>query len=285
MKQKLLIIAIVFTLAGCLSACATSGKNFWAGDSVEGSFRLDLLVHGSQLPVFEHHSRSFVAGWIGERYVVRVHNNSNRRVEAVIAVDGRDVIDGQPADIDKRGYIIDPYGYVDVDGWRTSMSHVATFRFTTKSDSYTSRMGTPGKVGLISVAIFPEKMLYQPPPHPPYIVHPHGGGPGDWEAKEERSMQAFGSTADSKKKNLGTQYGESRYSSVAETQFERDSSSPITRLSIRYDDAQGLCAAGIKDLCHPPRHPYYPDQPIEPARTSPEFAQPPPGWDHFHPWY
>ena len=39
-------------------------------------------------------------------------------MEAVVSVDGRDVIDGKPADFrNKRGYLVPAWGSVDIDGF------------------------------------------------------------------------------------------------------------------------------------------------------------------------
>src|SRR2546422_280885 len=82
----------------------------------------------------------------------------DRRVEAVVSVDGRDVVSGNPGDyMRERGYIIPPHGSVVVDGFRQSLSRAAAFRFSRPGSSYSSRMGTPENVGVIGVAFFGEQ--------------------------------------------------------------------------------------------------------------------------------
>jgi hypothetical protein len=94
-------------------------------------------------------------------------------VEAVLSVDGLDVIDGRTADFrGKRGYVVPAYGELRVDGWRTSTTSVAAFRFSSVSNSYAGRKGEARNVGVIGVAIFeeraqPEIIVEQPPPPPP----------------------------------------------------------------------------------------------------------------------
>ena len=44
-----------------------------------------------------------------------------------------------------------------IDGWRTSMSTVAAFRFSEIQDSYADRKGKGRNVGVIGVAFFGEK--------------------------------------------------------------------------------------------------------------------------------
>ena len=68
------------------------------------------------------------------------------------------MISGQVGDYSKqRGYVIDAYDSVLIEGFRRSMNTVAAFRFTNPGDSYSSRRGTPQHVGVIGVAVFKER--------------------------------------------------------------------------------------------------------------------------------
>lgn len=117
-----------------------------------------LNARGKRLPSYHHGGQTFVLGRYGQRYSVRVRNQTGRRVEAVVTVDGRDVISGSEGDYTaQRGYVIDPHGSVEIDGFRRSTETVAAFRFTQPSDAYSSRMGTPQHVGVIGVALFRER--------------------------------------------------------------------------------------------------------------------------------
>ena len=88
-------------------------------------------MDGSPAPTFWHDGETYVMGRVGERYVIRVSNRTGRRIEAVVTVDGRDVVDGKPGDFrHKRGYLVPAWGQVDIDGWRLSQSRAATFRFS-----------------------------------------------------------------------------------------------------------------------------------------------------------
>ena len=62
---------------------------------------------GRELPTFHHAGQSYVLGRFGERYDIRVENRTGRRVEAVVTVDGRDVMTGEVGDfVHARGYLI-----------------------------------------------------------------------------------------------------------------------------------------------------------------------------------
>jgi hypothetical protein len=101
--------------------------------------------------------RDYVVGDAGHRYVIVVRNNTNFRLEVVLSVDGLDVLDGKPAAFGKRGYIVDPRGEVEVDGFRQSTETVAAFRFGSVRGSYAGqKYGDTRNVGVIGVAVFNE---------------------------------------------------------------------------------------------------------------------------------
>jgi hypothetical protein len=107
-----------------------------------GAYRLELVDEsGRILPTWSHHGRTYTLGRKGERYLVRVRNQSARRAEVVVSVDGRDVVDGRPASFEKRGYLVEPWSEVTIDGYRLSDAAVAAFRFSSVSESYAGRLG------------------------------------------------------------------------------------------------------------------------------------------------
>jgi hypothetical protein len=269
---------------------------------------------GNTLPAFRHRGELFAMGTYGRRYNVRVTNRTGRRVEAVVSVDGRDVITGSPGDFKRqRGYLIDPYGSVVIEGFRTNMSEVAAFRFTTPGNSYSSRMGTPENVGVIGAAFFPEA---PPPPPPPRPVMPLprpmpesrapgdsydglGTGSGRAEAAPARPRKSAPAAAESaaaaggyksadadedsrdrEASNIGTEYGEATYSSVVEVPFRRArQSSPERVLTMRYDDRSGLEARGIVTRPRPRPQPYDPGPVAFPVNR---FAPPPPPQPYYY---
>lgn len=109
------------------------------------------------MDVYQTRGRFYVLGAVGQRYTIRVSNPTNRRVEALVSVDGLDVIDGKAANLGKRGYVVPAGGELRVDGFRVSTQQVATFRFSSVSSSYAGRKGKARNVGVIGVAIFEER--------------------------------------------------------------------------------------------------------------------------------
>lgn len=235
-------------------------------------------LDGAALPTFRQAGTTYVLGEPGERYNVRVENPTAERVEVVLTVDGRDAISGEVGDyVSQRGYLIEPWGTLLVDGFRRSLDEVAAFRFTGRRGSYSARRGTPEHVGVIGVAVFPEKARPPRPvwrPRRPSAPAPEGEyrapPPSEYERPSSRAPSAApraerwdlgGAARDdqapAKRKgsaarpgsgpsNIGTEYGESESSSVVEVAFERRSPThPVAVLRLRYDDYDGLEARGI----------------------------------------
>jgi len=156
-----LLLAADSCAASSLPSGATALRDRVAG------YEMMVLVDGVPVPTYTHDGDTYVLGQLGARYTLRVANHSGRRIEAVVSVDGRDVVDGKPADFrGKRGYLVPAWGSVDIDGWRISHAEAAAFRFSSVSDSYAARTGSAREVGVIGVAVFPER--YVPPP----IIYP-----------------------------------------------------------------------------------------------------------------
>ncbi|MGE0397678.1 MAG: hypothetical protein AB7T06_13235 [Kofleriaceae bacterium] len=112
---------------------------------------------GETMPTYAKGDRYYVQGNANERYIIRIVNPTGNRVEAVVTVDGLDVVDGEPGDLRKRGYVVPPYGETRIEGFRTSTEDVATFRFSSVDDSYAGKKGKARNVGVVAVAIFEEQ--------------------------------------------------------------------------------------------------------------------------------
>lgn len=112
---------------------------------------------GRTLPGFTAGGRTLVLGEDGQRYRIVVKNQTSARFEIVTSVDGLDVIDGHPADPNRRGYLVDPHGTLAIDGFRTSDDAVAAFRFGRVADSYAAQTSGDRNVGVVGMAIFAER--------------------------------------------------------------------------------------------------------------------------------
>ncbi len=97
---------------------------------------------------------TFVVGDPGERFGIYVKNNTSQRMEAVISVDGLDVVDAQPASFGKRGYIIQPGEKLFVEGWRKNMEQVLEMQFVDLRNRGT--ISSPN-AGVIGIAVFADQ--------------------------------------------------------------------------------------------------------------------------------
>jgi hypothetical protein len=257
-----------------------------------GPYSFELVDEsGAALPTYQYQGRTYALGTIGQRYLVRVRNHSGRRVEAVVSVDGRDVIDGRPSAWEKRGYLVEAYGQVTIDGFRLNQGSVAAFRFSSVPRSYAARMGDARDVGVIGLAVFPERPRPQPLAAPPYPVPFRDRQSAEAESDRLSSTESAPATSGASKDKmapdsrraqrpgLGTEFGEEHDSRVTEVPFERATVRPEAVLAMRYDDRAGLLALGI-DVDG--RRWMSSDESWMRETASPfrrnSFAEPPPGW-------
>ena len=112
---------------------------------------------GRLLDALDADGQRYAIGKPGKRYELEIVNHTGRRYEVVASVDGLDVIDGGRASTSKRGYVLEPYDTLVIDGWRTSDDAVAAFRFGRVADSYAARTGDGRNIGVIGVALFEER--------------------------------------------------------------------------------------------------------------------------------
>jgi len=271
---------------------------------------------GGTIQTFWHSGSLYVAGQNGARYNLRLRNNTGERVEAVVTVDGRDVVSGQLGNYkSQRGYVMDPYGTVVIEGFRQSLDQVAAFRFTDIGNSYSARRGSGQHVGVIGVAVFKEYQARRRPSPPPPVpiatrpyYEPYGGDAGGYDYKRESSAPASKSAdapspspssgasasraydrddayeeaemAPPRSNRLGTEYGESTYSSVREVSFTRKHKRrPDSLLTVYYDSLDGLRARGVPvDPVYRNPPPLYPPQPFpQDNERHNQYAPPPPG--------
>lgn len=226
-----------------------------------------------------HRGATFVAGEIGERYLVRLVNDSADRLEVVVTVDGRDVLTGRVGDFKRdRGYVVEPFGEVVIDGFRRSLDHVAAFRFSSLRDAYAVRRGTSTRsrsIGVIGVAVFKER------------ARAHSG----WRGSPLRSADEAAPSAkaprtssgvdkDRRGEKLGTEFGETLDSAVVEVPFVRNrASTPDEIHRVQYDSAERLVARGVPiDFGSEPWHSadHDPGDRGWPSAHDDRFAPPPP---------
>lgn len=205
-------------------------------------------VTGQVLPTFGYRGHAYVAGEPGHEYEIRIHSDNGQRVMAVASVDGVNVITGETAASSQSGYVLDPYGFARIEGWRKSLSRTAAFYFTKLPDSYAARTGRAENVGVIGVALFRERVYCCAQLNEEISRDKSATAPS--AVPERRSDNV--ARAESK---LGTGHGRDEYSAAQYTQFERAADTPDEVINIYYDSRRNLLAQGII-----PSRPQYADR-------------------------
>ena len=223
-------------------------------------------VTGATLPVHEKDGRHYIVGVPGHEYSLRIRNLSGGRILAVTSVDGVNVVSGDTAAPSQSGYVIDPWGSVEIAGWRKSMSRTAAFFFTDHANSYAARTGRPFDVGVVGVAVFAERILRPSvgisEPYPRRSADarredkaepaaPAAQAPA--EAAASASAEGQRDEALSRERRLfaqpmaklGTGHGRSETSYVRQVAFERATSEPAQIVAIQYDRHENLVALGV----------------------------------------
>ena len=220
-----------------------------------------VLVGGRVAPLYTapgHYDRSYFQAFQGRNYSLLLHNNSDRRVGVLIAVDGLNVISGERSDLSRNEamYVLGPYEETTIKGWRTSLDEVRRFVFVDEEHSYAERTNQAnGDMGWIRVLAFQEQRSpwnsirkYREGGGAPY------GGPGlDQAPRTKSSPQLQGAPAPEaqmygnrdEESNPGTGWGDRQRDQVSRTSFHPESS-PVDRITLRYEYARGLADLGIR---------------------------------------
>ena len=264
--------AIALWMGGAVGSFSGSAAAQAIGQDLVQGNRISVEVVSDQrgtLPVFRQGGRYYVPGDHGERYSLRLTNNTGQRILAVVSVDGVNIISGQNASTNQTGYVINPWQTTDIQGWRKSQQDVARFYFTSRSDSYSTRTGRPGNEGIIGVAVFDEKIRYP---------QPRGRAP-DQEVMAESSADSvagergrtLSKSAPQAAPQLGTGHGEREYSYSYQTTFDRQPRVSEV-LSIEYDTWTNLQRRGILPRTR------YPQGPNPFPRDNGQYVPDPPRW-------
>lgn len=256
---------------------------------------VEMTVNGRPVKVYNHEGKNFIEARDGSEYEIKIKNNFYNRVMAVASVDGLDVLTGEPANLNGNGYVIEPYGWLTIKGFRRTMDDVGAFKFTKKEQSYASEKGQESNVGVIAVAFFHEKVHY-----PVYNITTDSLGgflnsnTTTYSTSSSTSFNLNCSTTTSNSNlnsttktvrsygggqsaslnnetfKAGTTWGEKKIDKVTTTTFEKASESPFQIGTFYYDFKDGLEKMGIKLV---------PEKNIVLPNPFPgQFAEPPKNW-------
>ncbi|WP_216661733.1 hypothetical protein [Niveibacterium sp. COAC-50] len=214
---------LLWALLGCHSATASLVE-------------LEVIDRERATPIQTHTHRGvrYVAGTPGQRYALRLINQSGNRVLVVLSVDGVNAISGETAAVAQTGYVLEPWASAEIVGWRKNMAETAAFYFSALPESYAARTGRPDNVGVIGAAVFRERVA------PPPLAMPSATA-----RSAESAAPAASDMGAQKAESLGTGHGEREYAPSSYTEFVRARSTPDEIVQIRYDSYANLLAAGV----------------------------------------
>lgn len=258
-RRTLLAAATATVFATAIAPMAVSRADSLA--------RVDIYDRsaGMELPVYRHKGRRYVAGQPGNEYAIRIRNHTGGRLLAVVSVDGVNAVTGESASPHQSGYVLEPGGYVNIQGWRKDLHRTAAFYFSDPSDSYAARTGRPKDLGVIGVALFREREFERPallgrerrPAVPSPQAPAEADAAGASKARGGASSSEYAAAAPLP--SLGTGHGRGEYSPVEQVAFQRASTQPDELIAIRYERRETLVAMGVLPEPRLRRWPWQPD--------------------------
>ncbi|MEO8016835.1 MAG: hypothetical protein ABI769_03400 [Pseudomonadota bacterium] len=232
---------VVLLIAGCLFAAAAIA-HAPSPVSVEIVGPDGQTFREFPLSTSDGAVRSYLQAEKGARYGVRVRNTTGERLGLVIAVDGRNIINGRKSDLahSEPMYVLDAWGSQDYAGWRANLDAINEFYFTDWSDSYAEAFSDRSARGVIAVAVYREV----PPPPPVYQPYEEDGRNRSNDAPAAGSAPRSARADSAAEKSAGTGYGERRVDRAHEVEFVANAN-PDSRHFIKYEWRDALCRKHI----------------------------------------
>jgi hypothetical protein len=239
----------VAALALVLLVCA--GRQTPALD--RGTFSLDVLVDGVPLTEYRHRDRTYVEAQEEREYSLRLTNRTARRVAVALSVDGLNTIDAKSTTAGEASkWIIGPWETITLQGWQVGVEDARKFFFTTEEKSYGAWLGKTRNLGVISAAVFRERLPEPVPtwsrriekeeayPSAPSRADRDRNSRGQAEAKSQQAGELAPEPADDMAATgIGRKYGHR----VRRVEFEADGAPPAM-LELRYEYRDALIRLG-----------------------------------------
>jgi hypothetical protein len=239
------------------------------------SCEVRVLIKGRPATEFFHEGQNFMEGRGGSEFEIEVRNVTNKRLMAVVSVDGLSVISGKIAGSESPGYVLNPFQTIVIPGWKLDSNKAAKFEFGARANSYVQAVeGEATNCGVIGVMVWGEKA----PIHNPITTCvmrgaiPKGMSGSVYASASASSLGGASSesTLSATTNNLGTGFGSATQFNTSSTTFEKEA--VVDTLVMYYDDVRGLKARGIVV-----------ERPVQRYSTTPNpfpgiGCTPPPGW-------
>lgn len=210
---------------------------------------VSIIQRGEPRPIYFAHSRYFASVKAG-KFAILVENHSNRRLEAVVSVDGLNVLKDEPASIQSPGMIVRS-SYL-FEGFLVDNNTVRSFVFGDESGGVAERAtGSKDNIGVIGVALYQEmQRSYFPPRAPSHYSNssiPYGLEPG-------AVYRGFSGDVP-KSADLSVHMGETLERKHSTTHFERATIHPVWICEIHYRSHEMLLQMGVVKLDFPSAFP------------------------------
>jgi hypothetical protein len=192
-----------------------------------------IEVDGQRTTIYQQGIHYWIAGEAGKPYAIVAQPTQPGRIEVLESIDGRDVLNDQPASLRNHGMVIN--GTWRNHGWRIDDQTTRDFVFGFPDQSIAAQAtGELTHVGVIGIAAFVEKIAYQMTD----TMFPKS------LTVESTVRSSHNVVADSV--DLGTAMGEARTDIVGTTSFERrNPQRPDMQIQIQYRSREWLVAEGI----------------------------------------
>jgi len=199
----------------------------------------NVIVKGRPINKYYKDDQIFVEGRKGSNYTIKYQNLTAVRKKIVITVDGINIITGK--EDFSQGYVVSPYGTVEIPGWRKDNKNVANFVFSSVPRSYNQRTDRHDvdNVGVIGCIVFDE------------VYVPQNWQPLTWIAND---INTFGSYnlcgsflggAPVESQSVGTGYGDNQKFQTIDVDYKFNSFETNKHV-IYYDDVDGLRRRGVE---------------------------------------
>jgi hypothetical protein len=267
----------------------------WSWGSPGSLVSVEVLVEGRRAPLHpapDGAQRWYLEAREGAHYSIRLRNRTAQRLAVSLNVDGLNVISGErtaPAERSSdpgRMYVLEPWGFSEVRGWRTSLREVQRFVFVDERSSYAARTAQGNaRMGWIELSVYRERY-----PRWPQAVGAPKQESAEPEAVRDRAADAAGDQAQearapdaqppvsatpapgsARRSYPGTGWGPRADDRVEVVEFDPEPHA-AERVTLRYEYRQALLALGI-DL--DPGHHAQQDRLWERERGEGGFAKPP----------
>ncbi len=224
------------------------------------NFEFNIFVKDKIIHEYDHQGNVFVEGRKKSNFELQFSNQYLTRVLAIPSVDGLNTLEGTPATIHSKGYIIQPKHTVRIPGWTVDSSNVAKFIFQDKKNSYAKFASPDGSIniGVLGFLVLAEEYNYVDPKYDWYnYLYPTAANSApnfnrssappsaaSGMSVSANSVAPENSTMSREQFSLGTGFGEQAGFQTFNTTFRRGAK--LAEMIIYYDDKQGLSSRGIK---------------------------------------